>query len=101
MGAVGIIIYSQSYGFIQLYNAPLYMALVSVSAILIGGASLSRATIPQAVVGTFLFNSLLVVAPAVANRIIESEIAEIMRAIISNGIILYALTRRAPGGDQV
>ena len=99
MGAVGIIIYSQSYGFIQLYQAPLMMALVSVSAILIGGASLSRATITQALIGAFLFNSLLVVAPAVANRIIESEIAEIMRAIISNGIILYALTRRAPGGE--
>ena len=99
MGAVGIIIYSQSYGFIQLYQAPLYMALYSVSAILIGGASLNRATIGQALIGTFLFNSLLVVTPAVANRIIESEIAEIMRLIISNGIILYALTRKAPGGE--
>lgn len=99
MGAVGIIVYSQSYGFIQLYQAPLYMALYSVSAILIGGASLSRATIAQALIGTFLFNSLLVVAPAVANRVVESEIAEIMRVIISNGIILYALTRRAPGGE--
>ncbi|MCL2767552.1 MAG: ABC transporter permease, partial [Synergistaceae bacterium] len=37
MGAVGIIIYSQSYGFVQLYQAPLYMGLISVSAILIGG----------------------------------------------------------------
>ena len=99
MAAVGIIVYSQSYGFIQLYEAPLYMALASVSAILIGGASLSRATITQALIGTFLFHSLLVVAPAVANRLVESEIAEIMRAIISNGIILYALTRRAPGGE--
>jgi simple sugar transport system permease protein len=99
MGAVGIIIYSQSYGFVQLYQAPLYMALISVSAILIGGASLGRATIAQAMIGTFMFNSLLVVAPAVANRLIESEIAEIMRAVISNGIILYALTRRAPGGE--
>jgi len=99
MGAVGIIIYSQSYGFIQLYNAVLYMGLISVSAILIGGASLSRATISQAVIGTFLFNSLMVVTPAVANRIVESEIAEIMRMIISNGIILYALTRKAPGGE--
>ncbi|NCB15871.1 MAG: ABC transporter permease, partial [Synergistales bacterium] len=30
MGAAGIVIYSQSYGFIQLYQAPLYMALYSV-----------------------------------------------------------------------
>ena len=99
MGAVGIIIYSQSYGFIQLYQAPLFMGLYSVSAILIGGAALSRATIAQALIGTFLFNSLLVVAPAVANRLVENEIAEIMRVIISNGIILYALTRRSAGGE--
>jgi len=99
MGAAGIVIYSQSYGFIQLYQAPLYMALYSVSAILIGGASLHRATIPQALIGTFLFNALLVIALPVANVAMDSDISEIMRVIISNGIILYALTRREVGGD--
>lgn len=99
MGAAGIVIYSQSYGFIQLYQAPLYMALYSVSAILIGGASLSRATIAQAIIGTFLFNALLVIALPVANEAMSSDISEIMRVIISNGIILYALTRREIGGD--
>jgi len=99
MGAVGIIIFSQSFGFIQLYQAPFFMAFAAVSAILIGGASLTRATISQALIGAFLFNSLLVVAPPVANRLIESEIAEILRLIISNGIILYALTRKSQGGE--
>lgn len=99
MGAAGIIIYSQSYGFIQLYQAPLYMALYSVSAILIGGASLRRATITQALVGAFLFNGLLVIALPVANVAMDSDISEIMRVIISNGIILYALTRKEAGGD--
>ncbi|NLL37411.1 MAG: ABC transporter permease [Fretibacterium sp.] len=99
MGAAGIVIYSQSYGFLQLYQAPLYMALYSVSAILIGGASLQRATITQAVIGTFLFNSLLVIALPVANVAMSSDISEIMRVIISNGIILYALTRKEVGGD--
>jgi simple sugar transport system permease protein len=99
MGAAGIVIYSQSYGFIQLYQAPLYMALYSVSAILIGGASLQRATISQALIGAFLFNALLVIALPVANVAMDSDISEIMRVIISNGIILYALTRREVGGD--
>ena len=99
MGAAGIVIYSQSYGFIQLYQAPLYMALYSVSAILIGGASLQRATITQALIGTFLFNALLVIALPVANVAMDSDISEIMRVIISNGIILYALTRKEVGGD--
>lgn len=99
MGAVGIIIYSQSFGFIQLYQAPLYMALYSVSAILIGGASLQRATITQAVIGTFLFNGLLVIALPVANEVVPGDISEVVRVIISNGIILYALSRREVGGD--
>lgn len=99
MAAAGIVIYSQSYGFIQLYQAPLYMAMYSVSAILIGGASLQRATITQALIGTFLFNALLVIALPVANEVMTSDISEIMRVIISNGIILYALSRREAGAD--
>jgi len=99
MAAAGIIIYSQSYGFIQLYQAPLYMAMYSVSAILIGGATLQRATITQALIGTFLFNALLVIALPVANEVMSSDISEIMRVIISNGIILYALSRKEAGAD--
>lgn len=98
MAAVGIIIYSQSFGFLQLYQAPLYMALYMVSAILIGGASLQRATITHAIIGTFLFNGLLVVALPVANEVVPGDISEVVRVIISNGIILYALSRKEEGG---
>ena len=41
LGAVGIIVYSQSYGFMQLYTAPRQMGFIAASAILIGGASVS------------------------------------------------------------
>lgn len=99
MAAVGIIIYSQSFGFLQLYQAPLYMALYMVSAILIGGASLQRATITHAIIGTFLFNGLLVAALPVANEVVPGDISEVVRVIISNGIILYALSRKEQGGQ--
>ncbi len=99
LGALGIVVYSQSFGFVQLYQAPLYMGLYCVSAILIGGASLSRATIAQALVGTALFQSLLVVSVPVANAIFQNNLSEVARVIVSNGIILYALTRREKGGD--
>jgi len=36
LGAIGILVYQQSFGFIQLYMGPFYMALPAVSAILIG-----------------------------------------------------------------
>jgi len=40
-----------------------------------------------------------VIALPVANVAMDSDISEIMRVIISNGIILYALTRKEVGGD--
>jgi len=96
-GAVGIVVYAQSYGFLQLYTAPLYMPFFAVAAILIGGASIKNATITQALIGTFLFQGLLVVALPVANEIVTSNLSEVVRAIITNGMILYALTRREAG----
>ena len=97
LAAVGIIIYSQSFGFLQLYNAPLYAAMPAVASILIGGATIDRGKISHVLIGTLLFQSVLVIALPVINIISEGSMSEIVRIIISNGIILYALTRS--GGD--
>lgn len=97
LAAIGIIVYSQSFGFLQLYNAPLYSAMPAAAAILIGGASIKRAKIIHVFIGTLLFQSLLVVALPVINLIAEGSMSEVIRSIVSNGIILYALTR--PGGE--
>ena len=94
LGAIGILVYAQSYGFLQLYTAPLFMAFPAVAAILIGGASINKATITHVFIGTFLFQSLLVVALPVTNLLIQGNLAEIARIVISNGMILYALTRK-------
>lgn len=95
LAAVGIIIYSQAFGFLQLYNAPLYVSMPAAASILIGGATLKKASISNVIIGTFLFQGLLVVALPVINLISEGSMAEIIRITISNGIILYALTRKA------
>lgn len=99
LGAVGIIVYAQSYGFLQLYQAPLMMAFPAVAAILIGGASAQKAQISHVILGVFLFQGLLTVALPVASSIIsEGNISESLRMIVQNGIILYALTK-VVGGD--
>lgn len=96
--AVGIIVFAQSYGFLQLYNAPQTAAFPAIAAILIGGASLRKATVANVIIGAFLFQTLLTVALPVTQAMLEStEISEIARVLISNGMILYALTR-ATGG---
>lgn len=93
LGALGIIIYEQSFGFIQLYMGPFYMAFPAVAAILIGGASVKKASIANVVVGTILFQGILTMTPSVINSMIQTDMSEVIRIIVSNGMILYALTR--------
>lgn len=99
-GAVGIIVYAQSFGFYQLYQAPMMMGFAAVASILIGGASSKKATIFHVVLGTFLFQGLLTLSLPVANKIVtEGNLSEVMRIIVQNGIILYALTKMGGGKE--
>ncbi len=97
LAAVGILVYEQGFGFVQLYMAPFYMALPAVSAILIGGASVNKASIVNVVVGTILFQGIVTMTPTVMNNMIHMDMSEIIRIIASNGMILYALTRKTEG----
>ncbi len=94
LGAVGIIVYQQSFGFIQLYTAPGPMVFPAVAAILIGGASINKANMVNVIVGTFLFQGLLTMTPSVINSVLQTDMSEVIRIIVSNGMILYALTRK-------
>ncbi|MDR1378006.1 MAG: ABC transporter permease [Synergistaceae bacterium] len=94
LGAVGILVYAQSFGFLQLYMGPFYMALPAVASILLGGASVNKATIWNVLVGTFLFQGVLTMTPAVINNVLQTDMSEVIRIIVSNGMILYALTRK-------
>ena len=94
LGAVGILVYEQSFGFIQLYMGPFYMALPAVASILLGGASVNKASIWNVLIGTFLFQGILTMTPSVINNVLQTDMSEVIRIIVSNGMILYALTRK-------
>ena len=94
LGAIGILVYVQSFGFIQLYMGPFYMALPAVASILLGGASVNKASIMNVIVGTFLFQGILTMTPSVINSVLQTDISEVIRIIVSNGMILYAITRK-------
>lgn len=99
LAAIGIVAYSQSFGFYQLYRAPLYMAFPAIAAILIGGSSARDARISHVIIGTLLFQGLLTISLPVANKILpEGNLSEVMRLIVQNGVILYALTKA--GGES-
>ena len=95
LAAVGILVYEQGFGFVQLYNAPFNMALPAVSAILIGGASANKASITNVIIGTILFQGIVTMTPTVMNGLINLDISEVLRMVVSNGMILYALTRKS------
>jgi simple sugar transport system permease protein len=94
IAAVGMIVYEQSFGFVQMYNAPSAFAFPSVAAILLGGASVNKASITNVIIGTILFQGILTMTPSVINSAINIDVSEIIRIVVSNGMIVYALTRK-------
>ena len=97
LAAIGIIVYSQSYGFIHLYDGPFMMAFPAISAILVGGASKNNASVFQAMLGTYLYQTTFLLSVPVANALLIPEMSEVVRMIVTNGIILYAFLYEGVG----
>ena len=94
IAAVGIVIYSQAFGYAQLYTAPRQLGFIAASAILIGGATVTKARVGHVILGVFLFEGVLSLGQQVVNAAVAGGgLSEVMRIMISNGIILYALTQ--------
>lgn len=97
IGAIGICVYAQSYGFVELYESPKSFAFPAVSAILIGGCIGKRAGVFQAILGTYLYQTIYLLSAPIANIILIPQMSEIIRMIITNGIILYAFLKQERG----
>ncbi len=94
LGGIGILVYAQSFGFLQLYQSPLMMPFGAIAAILIGGATAKKAKISHVISGLILFQALLTISLPVINKMMpEGNLSEVIRIIVSNGVILYALTK--------
>ena len=98
IAAIGIVIYSQAFGYAQLYTAPRQLGFIASSAILIGGATVSKAKVSHVLLGVFLFEGVLVFGQQIANSVVAGGgLSEVMRIMMSNGIILFALTQSGGG----
>ena len=69
----------------------------TVAAILIGGALVNKATIGNVIIGTILFQGMVTMTPTVMNAMVHMDMSEVIRIIVSNGMVLYALTRKTEG----
>ncbi|MBR2823330.1 MAG: ABC transporter permease [Clostridia bacterium] len=92
---------SEGIGTFQTYAAHEQVGLYAGAAILVGGASIDRATNLQALVGTFLFHSLFITAQSAASAMFgNSAVGEYFRAFLSYGVIAVALIMYAWRGAK-
>ncbi len=103
--AWGQIIFMQNIGTLATYGSHVQIATFSIAAILLGGASVSRATNGQAILGVILFHTLFIVSPKAGNNIFgEAQIGEFFRAFVAYGVIGVALGlhawRKTMGGRK-
>lgn len=92
----GQIIFLQNLGNLATYNAHQNVGMFASAALLIGGASVQKATVTQALVGTLLFHLLFNVSPMAGKNIFGSAvIGEYFRVFIAYGIIALAIALHA------
>ena len=97
----GQLIFIQNMGTFQTYGAHEQVGLYAGAAILVGGASIKKATNKQAILGCILFHLLFLVAPPAAKTIFgDAAIGEYFRVFISYGVIAMALVMHAWSGVQ-
>ncbi|NLD33730.1 MAG: ABC transporter permease, partial [Clostridiales bacterium] len=88
----GQIIFIQNLGTLQTYSAHEMVGLYAGAAILVGGASINRATNGQAIIGCLLFHTLFVVAQDAGTVMFGNPVVgEYFRVFLCYGVIAVAL----------
>ena len=92
LAAWGQIVYLQNMGTFNTYNNHEQVGLFAVAALLIGGASVNKASWKEAVLGTFLFHLLFIVSPLAGKNLMGNpQIGEYFRVFVAYGVIGLAL----------
>jgi simple sugar transport system permease protein len=96
LAAWGQLIFLQNIGNVQVYGSHVQVGTFAVAALLIGGATVSKATIGQALLGTVLFHALFIVSPLAGKNLMGSaQVGEYFRVFIAYGVIGIALALHA------
>jgi len=94
--AWGHIIFLQNMGAFSTYGSHEQVGLYATAAILIGGATVTKATIGQALLGVFLFHTLFIVSPAAGRQLFgDAQIGEYFRVFVAYGVIGVTLAMHA------
>ena len=89
---IGMVIYLQNMGNLPTYTGHAQIGMFCIAALLIGGASVDKASIGNAFLGVILFHLMFIVAPNAGGFITgDSMVGEYFRVFLSYGIITVAL----------
>lgn len=92
LASFGMIIYLQNMGNIATYSSHSQIGMFCIAALLVGGASVDKATIGNVFLGVILFHTMFIVAPSAGAAITgDSMIGEYFRVFVSYGVITIAL----------
>ncbi|MDR1916971.1 MAG: ABC transporter permease [Synergistaceae bacterium] len=96
LAAFGQIIFLQNIGTMNTYNSHEQTGMFSIAALLIGGATVTKASIGNVFVGVILFHLMFVVSPMAGKELIgQAQLGEYFRVFVSYGIIAVALVLHA------
>ena len=92
----GQLIYLQNIGTFATYGAHTQVGQFAIASLLVGGASVQKATNKQAILGVVLFHTLFIVAPLAGKELFgNAMIGEYFRVFISYGVIAMSLAMHA------
>ena len=92
LAGFGMVIYLQNMGNIATYSSHSQIGMFCIAALLVGGASVDRASIGNVFLGVILFHTMFIVAPKAGAMITgDSMIGEYFRVFVSYGVITLSL----------
>lgn len=92
----GQLIYLQSIGTFSTYGAHTQVGTFAIAALLVGGASVQKATNKQAILGVILFHTMFIVSPLAGSALFgDPMVGEYFRVFVSYGVIAMSLAMHA------
>lgn len=92
LACYGQIIYLQNIGTLNTYAGQDQTALYAAASLLVGGASVTKASIPNAVFGTLLFHLMFIIMPQAGRALTgDAMIGEYFRTFLCYGVVTLAL----------
>ena len=101
LAAYGQSIFLQNVGTLNTYNSQEQAGVFAIASLLVGGATVARASILNVFTGVLLFHLMFVVSPMAGKYLVgDAQIGEYFRvfvcyAIISLALVLHAWRRHA------